>query len=76
MDAPERGALMLVRFFAATLVGWTLVDGSLYWVVRMHNDQPVEILTLLFKALPLLLGVVMFIKAKPVAAWISDMLDL
>jgi hypothetical protein len=26
MESPERGALMLVRFIAATLIGWALVD--------------------------------------------------
>ena len=76
MDAPERGALMLVRFIAAALIGWAVVDFALYWVVCSHNHKPVEIITCILKALPLLAGVIMLIKAKSLAEWLSDKLDL
>jgi hypothetical protein len=76
MDAPERGALMLVRFVAAALIGWALVELALYWVICSHNHQPVQILVCVLKAIPLLLGVVMLIKAKSLAEWLSEKLDL
>ena len=75
MDAPERGALMLVRFIAATLIGWTVVDFALYWVVSQHNHTPMEIFPCVLKSIPFVLGVAMLIKSKAVAQWVSDKLD-
>ena len=43
MDAPERGALMLVRFIAAALLGWAVVEIALYVVVSQHYNRPLEI---------------------------------
>jgi hypothetical protein len=75
MDSPERGALMLVRFVAATLIGWTVVDFALYWVVSQHNHTPMEVFPCVLKSIPLVLGVAMLIKSKTVAQWVSDKLD-
>jgi hypothetical protein len=75
MDSPERGALMLVRFVAATLIGWTVVDFALYWVVSQHNHTPMEVFPCVLKSIPLMLGVAMLIKSKTVAQWVSDKLD-
>jgi len=76
MDSPERGALMLVRFIAAALIGWALVDLGLYWVVCNHKNVPVEMVPCLVKSLPFLAGVAVFIKARALAEWLSDKLDL
>jgi hypothetical protein len=76
MDSPERGALMLVRFVAAALIGWALVELVLYWVICNHNNVPMEIFPCIVKALPFVAGVVVFIKAKALAEWLSDKLDL
>jgi hypothetical protein len=76
MDSPERGALMLVRFIAIALMGWAVADIALYWVVSQHNNQPVDFLAVGFRALPFLVGAVVLIKAKALAEWISDQLDL
>lgn len=76
MEAPERGALMLVRFVAVALIGWAIVDLSLYWIVRSHNNQPLAIGTCLLKALPLIAGAVILICSKSLAEWLSDKLDL
>jgi hypothetical protein len=76
MESPERGALMLIRIIAAALVGWAVVDVSLYLILCNHNQQPVEILPCTVKSLPLIVGVVFFIKARALADWISDKLDL
>ncbi len=76
MDSPERGALMLVRFIAAALIGWALVELALYLVVCHHKNLPVEIVPCLLKSLPFIAGVVMLIKSKSLAEWVSDQLDL
>jgi len=66
---------MLVRFVAATLIGWTVVDFTLYWVVSQHNHTPMEVFPCVLKSIPLVLGVAMLIKSKTVAQWVSDKLD-
>jgi hypothetical protein len=76
MDASERGALMLVRFVAVTLVGWTLVDFALYWAVSQHDHTPMKIFPCVLKSIPALLGIVMLVRAKALAEWISDKLDV
>jgi uncharacterized membrane protein YhhN len=76
MDSPERGALMLVRFIAAALVGWAIVELVLYWVVCNHNNVPVKIFPCVLKSLPFLAGVAILIKSKSLAEWLSDKLDL
>jgi hypothetical protein len=75
MDAPDRGALMLVRFIAAALIGWTVVDLALYWVIAQHNHTALEIFPCILKSIPGVAGVVILIKAKAVAEWISNKLD-
>ena len=75
MDAPERGALMLVRFIAAALIGWAIVDIVLYLAVCQHNNQPVSITTCLLKSISAMLGFVILIKARAIAAWISNLFD-
>jgi hypothetical protein len=76
MESPERGALMLVRIIAAALIGWAVVDVSLYLVLRNQNQQPVEVLPVVLKSIPFVVGVIFFIKARSLADWISDKLDL
>jgi hypothetical protein len=76
MESPERGALMLVRFIALALMGWTVAEVALYWAVSQHNNQPLNFVTLGFKALPFLGGVVILIKARALAEWLADKLDL
>jgi hypothetical protein len=75
MDAPDRGALMLVRFTGVSLICVTLVELTLYWVIAQHNHTPVSILTCILKSIPAAVGVVMLIKAKAIAEWISNKLD-
>jgi hypothetical protein len=76
MDAPERGALMLVRFVAITLMGWTLADLALYWVICQHNHVDMKITVCVVKSLPLLAGLVVLVKARALAEWVADKLDL
>ena len=76
MESPERGALMLVRFLALGLIGWAVAELSLYWLVCDHNHQPLAIFPCLVKSLPFVAGVVMLIKSRALAEWISEQLDL
>ena len=67
---------MLVRFIALALIGWAVAEVALYWVVCRHNNVPPEIIRLITKSLPLLAGAVILIKARAIAEWVSDKLDL
>jgi hypothetical protein len=75
MDAPERGALMLVRFVAVALMFVTLVEIVLYLVVSSAHHAPPEIFPCVLKSIPFLLGVVILIKSKALAAWVSEKLE-
>jgi hypothetical protein len=75
MEAPERGALMLVRFVAVSLIGLSLVEFALYWVVSQHYNTTMKIFPCFLKAIPALLGVAFLIKSKALARWVSDKLD-
>lgn len=67
---------MLVRFIAAALLGWALIDLTLYFVVARHKELPVETLPCLVKSLPAVVGVAVLIKARAIAEWLADKLDL
>ena len=67
---------MLVRFVAAALMGWALAELALYLVVCHQKNVPAEILTCVVKSLPFLAGVVMLFKARALAEWLADKLDL
>ncbi|MBW8863610.1 MAG: hypothetical protein JF609_01560 [Verrucomicrobia bacterium] len=76
MEAPQRGALMLVRFVAAALIGWAVIELSLYIVICRHKAVPVEVMQCVVKAIPLILGTVILVKDQAIAEWVSDKLDL
>ena len=67
---------MLVRFIAAALIGWALADFALYLAVCHHKDLQVEIIPCVMKSLPFVAGVIVLIKARSLAEWLSDKLDL
>ncbi len=66
---------MLVRFIAVALIGWAVAELALYGVVSSHNNQPMAVGKIIFKSLPLLAGVVVLIKQKALAEWVSDLMD-
>ena len=72
MEAPQRGALILVRFTAIGLIGLSVLEFGLYMGECLMHRQPIRVLhgTLLF--IPFLLGIVLFAKARPIAEWISN----
>ena len=75
MDAPERGALMLVRLIAVALSGWTAVDLALDWLGCHQKQLPMKTFPGRVKSLPLAPGLSLRIKSKAAAQWISDKLD-
>jgi len=68
--------LMLVRFIAVALIGWAFVEIGLYLLICRHNGLPVQPVPCVIKSLPLIAGLVILVKAKSAARWVSDKLDL
>ncbi len=66
---------MLVRFIALSLMCVTLVNLVLYWVVSQHNHTGMTIFPCVVKSIPAVIGVILLLKAKAVAEWISGKLD-
>ena len=66
---------MLVRFTAVALISVTVVELALYWAVSSSQHAPMETFPCVLKSIPAVLGVVILIKAKAVAEWISNKLD-
>jgi hypothetical protein len=77
MDAPERGALTLVRLIGVMLVVATLLELGLYFA-ECHapkHPRPVELLPVLGRVIWAVLGLVVLARARAIAAWISNLLD-
>jgi hypothetical protein len=75
MDAPQRGALTLVRFTATGLVGLSALEFGLYVGECLLHHQPVQFLHALLLFIPFVLGIAIFAKAKAIAEWISNNLE-
>jgi hypothetical protein len=75
MDAPERGALMLVRFIAASIMGMSVLELSLYLVEFKFRKVPVNIFLSAIWCVCFLIGIVILIKSKVIAEWIANTLD-
>ena len=67
---------MLVRFIAVALIGWATIDLVLYIVTCRHRVLPVEIFPCVLKSLPFCAGVLVLVKARVIAEWLADKLDL
>jgi len=75
MDAPHRGALMLVRFIAVALIGLGAIELSLSWVGSQAHHAPMKMSDFVLPAILVVLGLVGLIKAGSLATWISNKLD-
>ena len=75
MDASERGAMMLVRFVAVALIGFSLAEIALAFALVMHANQAVGVLAWIGKSLPWVAGLVILVKARALAQWLADWLD-
>jgi apolipoprotein N-acyltransferase len=75
MDAPHRGALMLVRFIAVALIGLGLIVLSLSWLQSSMHHTPLRVVDFVLPVVLLVLGVLFLIKANALAEWIANKLD-
>jgi hypothetical protein len=75
MDAPHRGALMLVRFIAVALIGFGVIELSLSWLENSSQHTPMRVFDFTLPAILFLPGVAILIKAGSIAEWISNKLD-
>ena len=73
-EAPHRQALMFVRLVAGCALVIGLLEVGLYLTKCFipKPPLPVEILPLAVNSIPLVIGVVVLIKAKAIAAWIAE----
>lgn len=78
MEAPLRGALTLVRLIGVLCLVVALLELGLYWAscsVPGHR-VPLQLVPVLLRLLPAVVGLVLLIRARAIAEWISDTLDL
>lgn len=78
MDAPDRGALTLVRLIGVMTVVMSLLELGLY-LVNCYNPRhpvPVQPLEVALWAIPVVVGIVILIRAKALAEWVARLLDL
>jgi hypothetical protein len=78
MDSPERGALTLVRLLGAMTVVMSFLELGLYLAKCYAPGHPVPVqpLAAALYLVPAALGVVVLIKARALAEWLSNFLDL
>jgi putative effector of murein hydrolase LrgA (UPF0299 family) len=75
MEAPERGALMLVRFVAVAIIGLSLLEAGLYVARNLVRHLPVGIVHCALLTVPLVFGIVILARSKAVAEWLADKLE-
>jgi hypothetical protein len=77
MESPHRAALSLVRLVALCLIVVGLLDVCLYLTkcFAPHHRVPVNYLTVLLDFIPGLAGIIVLIKAKAIANWLTDLIE-
>ncbi|MGA3283461.1 MAG: hypothetical protein ABSD57_03240 [Verrucomicrobiota bacterium] len=76
MDAPQRGALRLVRFVAVAIIGLSLIVEGLYVAGNLVRHLAIGKVHCALLTIPLVLGIVILARSKAVAEWLSNMLDV
>jgi hypothetical protein len=78
MDDPERGVLKLVRIIAVAFLGAGVVNVVLYILEcsAPAHRVPVNPLWVALESWPAIIGIICLVKSKPIASWLSDLLDL
>ncbi|HEX9047955.1 MAG TPA: hypothetical protein VF988_13105 [Verrucomicrobiae bacterium] len=78
MDDPQRGALTLVRLVGVLLLIWAALELGLYWAVCANPSHPqaMHVMPVILKLIPAFCGCLVLIKARAIAEWISNTLDL
>lgn len=69
---------MLVRLIGVTLMLATILELGLYWArCSMPNHRvPVEVVPVLLRLIPAVLGTIVLVKARALADWLVNLLDL
>ena len=75
MDAPPKGALLLVRFAAAGLLALSGLETGLSVARDIAHHRSVSCLPLALPAILFALAVAILIKSNAIAEWISSWLD-
>lgn len=77
MESSQRGALSLVRLVAGCIIVVGLLDACLYFTQWLHpvHRAPLNIVRVILDSIPIVIGIVMLIKAKAIAEWLSDMIQ-
>jgi hypothetical protein len=75
MDAPPRGALMLVYFAALALMSLSLLEFGLYLAECHKNHVPVGVVHAGFLIVFFVLGVATLVRARAIAEWVANKLD-
>jgi hypothetical protein len=81
MESSQRGALALVRLVAVCIILVGVMDAGMYltqYVAPIFKHQPpapLSIFRLTLDAIPLIVGIVILVKAKAVAEWLADMIE-
>lgn len=86
MDSSERGALGLVRLVAICIILVGLLDAGIYFTqylmpyATQHHPPnqhlpPVSVLRVILDSIPVIIGIVVLIKARAVAEWLSDLIQ-
>ncbi|HEX7653962.1 MAG TPA: hypothetical protein VF607_10675 [Verrucomicrobiae bacterium] len=79
MEPHERGFLNLVRIIGVLLVVTTMLLLGYYWAsCEGHKPDrlPVETVPVLIRLIPAVLGFLVLLKARMIANWISELLDI
>jgi len=66
---------MLVRFAAVGLIGLSVLEVGLHVARCVARHQRIQIFHGLFLFLPLVLGIVVLIRARAIAEWIENKFD-
>ncbi|MGA3268692.1 MAG: hypothetical protein ABSE16_17960 [Verrucomicrobiota bacterium] len=75
MNAPQRGALMLVRFVSVAIIGLSLLTEGLYVAECLAHHMIVGKVHCALLLIPLLAGLVLLARSQAVAEWLSEKLD-
>jgi hypothetical protein len=75
MDAPPSGAVMLVRFIAVVLIVIAVIEFSLSWLQCSANHMTMGFFDFALPAILFVAGIIVLIKTRSLATWISDKLD-
>ena len=69
---------MLVRLIGVMLMVGTILELGLYWAkCSMPSHRvPVEVIPVLLRLIPAVLGTIVLAKARALADWLVDLLDL